>query len=326
MAVAGLLACCALATAGCGASSEGSSTVETDRPEAAFAPVVALADGERYRPASVPWFIERSVLWFAEDEGCPDRKIAVGHTLPEQHTVDTDWIIHPVLGGHGGGGWAYFRNPNDAHCVYKPHFRAYADQHIRPHDRADRPARVGIGEGFFLDLVDADRAGPAELDRARAYFERVDEGRSTVRLSYWLLFGMNAPAQRPDETHEGDWERLDVILRRDGDSGYVPRAVAVGAIDSQGAPAPARAVRWRRVEVEDGTHPVVIAGRGDHALRPARRGAACPGCERWRTRRALEAVRKQPWYGFGGAWGELGPTGATTGPLGPHGRWRPDDS
>ena len=36
-------------------------------------------------------------------------------------------------------------------------------------------------------------------------------------------------------------------------------------------------------------------------------------------------MRKEPWYGFGGAWGKAGAIGDTTGPLGPSRFKRSDD-
>jgi len=85
------------------------------------------------------------------------------------------------------------------------------------------------------------------------------------------------------------------------------------------------------------THPELFAARDSHTLyaRPGRhiRRAgdgtavtvvdvaedACDGCARWPMWRQLTPVDGDTWYGFGGAWGEVGPTSRTTGPLGPHG-------
>lgn len=47
----------------------------------------------------------------------------------------------------------------------------------------------------------------------------------------------------------------------------------------------------------------------------------CPTCPRWETWRNLRSAFYQDWFGFGGAWGEPGPTEQTTGALGPHGSW-----
>ena len=317
--VASLVACSAIAAGGCG-SSDGDAdepgAIATADPATTFAPTILLPAGERYRPLSARWFVERSVLWFAEGQGCDDRKIAVGRTLGEQRGGDIDWIWHHVLGGRR---WAYYRSPWNARCEPDLYVRAYANQHVRPHDVVDRPSSVRPQEGFYLDLVDSARSGPRALDEAVVYVERADAPPS-VRLTYWLMFGEHAPAGRPAETHEGDWERVDVLLRRDADGRYEPRAVRLGARDAQGAPAQSRDVPRSKLRWAGRTHPILVAARGSHTLTPP--GRSCEDCTRWQTHRRLEPLRKQGWYGFGGAWGEVGQTGATTGPLGPHdGTW-----
>lgn len=310
----GVLVWSAVAGTGCGGAS--SDATESEPPQQAFAPVVQLASGERYRPMSARWFVERSVLRFAEDQGCPDLEVAVGRTLPELRKGDTNWIFYPPLSGRT---WAYWRTAHDANCDYS-HVRAYADQHVRPHDRQDRPRGVAPGEGFYLDLVDARRGGPGSPDEATTYYEWIPAGRRRIRMTYWMLFGMHAPPGRPDATHEGDWERVDVLLER-GAGGYEPRAVRLGAIDAEGHPATPHDVPWRSLHT-DGTHPVLTAARGSHELAPAS-DADCDGCTSWKTWQHQAPVREELWHGFGGAWGDLGPTGATTGPLGPHGEWVP---
>jgi hypothetical protein len=47
-------------------------------------------------------------------------------------------------------------------------------------------------------------------------------------------------------------------------------------------------------------------------------GERCAACLPWVAWKSLADARKQLWYGFGGAWGDIGPTNATTGPLGPY--------
>jgi hypothetical protein len=122
-----------------------------------------------------------------------------------------------------------------------------------------------------------------------------------------------------DDVHEGDWERVDVLLRRDGD-GYEPLALRVHA-DGR-----ARETAWEDVpraseEGDSSTHPLLAAELGSHELSPARGGSSCPRCPRWPTWSRLRDLRAQLWYGFGGAWGEKGEGSSTTGPLGPHGDW-----
>jgi hypothetical protein len=308
-----VVVCCALATGGCGKSDSGAAspaTVKaTDEPELVFAPLVQLPRDERWRPMSARWFLERAVFGFAEDRGCADRKIAVGRTLPEQRGGSIDWIFPHGLGAKAPS--PYYRNPYGARCELNFDVRVYANQPTRPHDRDRRVGGLRPGEGFYMDLTDAARVGPATADGVPVYTDRTDEGDSAVRLTYWMLYGMNEPKGRPAATHEGDWERIDVLLHTAGDNRYEPQAVQLTS------DAGVRDVPWRSLE-RAGTHPVISAARGSHAASPAPSGERCAGCTEWRTWEKLRDVRDELWYGFGGAWGEIGSTSATTGPVGPH--------
>jgi hypothetical protein len=312
--LAATLAVCALAAGGCGGDEEPSAPsaegIRTKSPERTFAPLIELAADEPWRPMSARWFIDRSVFGFAEDDGCADRVIAVGRTMPELQDEVTDWIFTMGL----GKGSTYFRNPYDASCENDFDHKFYADQLTRPHDPGVRVEGIRPGEGFYLDLVDEERGGPV-LDGDLAepvYAERTDEGDDGVRLTYWMLFGMSGTPGEPD-AHEGDWERVDVLLDDAGDDRYEPLAVQVGMGEQRPVD-----TAWGAARRVDATHPVVVAARGSHAMAPVRRDGGCGDCVPWETWRSLSDARKELWYGFGGAWGQVGSTSATTGPLGPH--------
>lgn len=226
----------------------------------------------------------------------------------------------------------------------------------RPHARLRRqgtPAGLAVKEGFYLDLWDAQRGGLRDvakegsqkyLRKAPVYFERSAErdgdGRALLRITYWLFYGLSIPPGPPAVTklvaHEGDWERVSVLLRPEPAGGrYVPISVRYHYHDES------RDVPWAAVDrVGTGsdapTHPVAFSARGSHASYPragryenvfkvggARRFAvqdiamACNDCPQWRTWQMLIDAKAQPWYGFGGAWGRAGSIGGTTGPLGP---------
>ncbi|MDP9136090.1 MAG: hypothetical protein M3N56_14825, partial [Actinomycetota bacterium] len=270
--LAATLAGCALiaGASGCGGDdddprAESPAGVQTTNPLRTFAPLVEVAADEPWRPMSGRWFIERSVFRFAEDDGCPDRKIAVGHTMPEQQNPEIDWIYPKGLGGWS---WpAYFRNPFDAKCELDFDLRFYADQLTRPHDPGVRVEGIRPGEGFYLDLVDEARGGPVmEGDLTEpVYAERTAEGDAGVRLTYWMLFGMHGTPGEPD-AHEGDWQRVDVLLHDAGDDRYEPLAVQVGMGEQKPVD-----TAWGAARHVDGTHPVVAAARGSHAMTPSRR-------------------------------------------------------
>jgi hypothetical protein len=323
----------AWASIGCGS---GSRVVETEDPERTFAPVVELSPGERWRPMGAHWFLERSVLMFATDGGCRDFTVAVGRTLKELHSGPTDWIFSNWLGKARPG---YERYPTDARCDVDFSYEFYSVQHTRPFGRTDRPRGLPRAEGWYLDLVDRARPGPRQVrhDGARrvlegipAYVERTPElvdGQRGLRLTYWFLYGMNEPRQSATadgtQTHEGDWERVDVLLE-EGDAADNYEPVGVRLRTSDGG---SRQLPWDDLpRVGDRgsgtpTHAVLAAARGSHELSPRTPDRRCSGCTRWLTWERLRDLRREPWYGFGGAWGEVGDDSATTGPLGPHGKW-----
>ncbi len=194
------------------------------------------------------------------------------------------------------------------------------------------------------------------LDGVPAYYETKTEadrgvdGQRVTRISYWFLYGLSIPPG-PEPftsavTHEGDWEGLSVVVRRGGAHRYTPLSVRYN-IHNTHADLP-----WAEAEkVAEGpeggvvttdprgltaTHPVGYSGRGSHATYPALGShkvsyqphsihafdvsdlaLACLHCPAWQTWQELVNARAQPWYGFGGSWGQVGASGDTTGPLGP---------
>jgi hypothetical protein len=288
------------------------------------APLVLLAPRERWGPVGTKAFLRRSVLWWADAEKCPDRKVAVGLRLPEQRNEAEDWLYMWGL----GRGKAYWRSPTDRRCD-SADGRIEASDLTRPHQRAGRRPGVPLRQGFYLDLDDRAKArlrGPvAPRLAAPVYVERRDErfaGDRAIRLSYWMLFPVNAAARDRSPTasssgaHEGDWERLDVVLayRRRG-SAPQPTAVTVYLGD-----AGARELPWSTVpEIDARTgrraaaRPVVTLAAGSHTPMLRR----CQTCQRWHVWQRVVLARHEPWYGYGGAWGDVGRDSSSTGPLGP---------
>jgi hypothetical protein len=339
----------AIAAAGCGSDSSGSDAdaIETRNPEATFAPLIQLDPDERWLPMGAAWFLDRASFWFAEDQGCEDRKIAVGDLLYEEWTPVVDSLSHKGL---GTSEVPYFRTPygratpgkvhatTGTTCPFREGYKYYANQQTRPYERTDRVKGLRLGEGYYLNLTDRARKGQRPRKDGKeiavtAYVERHAEevdGERGLRLTYWQLYGMNEPrgARGPVErrTHEGDWERLDVLLQESDDDEYVPVAVRIHSDEG------ARELRWaslqrtagRRSDSSAATHPILAARLGDHMLSLTPRGRSCTKCLRWRTWSSLAPLQKEHWYGFGGAWGPPGATSETTGPLGPHGEWPPD--
>lgn len=190
--------------------------------------------------------------------------------------------------------------------------------------------------GFALELDPAWRAGSP--GGAPLLYD-VAVGTRGLAITYWFFYGYDQPpldlgpgvSPAVEESlsallaHEGDWERVVVLLSLD----LRPRGVRYHQHDTS------RFVPWARVARAAGAHPVVWVAQGTHAsyAKPGttrlcigptdclldRRDAGGALVRGWRA--GLVPVRTQPWYGFGGAWGRVGGLSATTGPLGPS-RWK----
>ena len=344
---AAVVAALAAGVAGCGGSSS-ADVVRVDDPVVAFAPLVLLHPRERLLPMPVDRYLDRSELWWADDWGCDHVRVARSRAAVRAGAPG------PGLEDRGLGVGRAYEHPSTADdCTPRPRRRYAPGDLTRPqHPGPDRVAGIGPREGFHLEPAPGAWQAGTPLDprgavdrRVPAYFEtapaRVD-GQPGLRVAYWLFYGAgrstwlewwNVKGERywgRDEIgHPGDWERIDVLLRRE-DGGYVPQSVG---LRSEGRRV---VLPWDEVE-RDGGHPVVYAALGSHSAF-ARAGfhetrldlptghyvatddaATCRGCPRWRTWRRLVDASLEPWNGYGGAWGPPGGSTASTGSLGPRG-------
>jgi hypothetical protein len=135
-----------------------------------------------------------------------------------------------------------------------------------------------------------------------------------------IVEGVKALLRDDNVLHEGDWERITVYLDRAKPVIKPPEGVAFYRHASSGF------VPWGQVKTAQGSHPTVFCAIGSHASLPSPDfGFVDVGDlkgRRWRTWDDLLPVRDQPWYGFGGAWGRVGPVRDATGPLGPGPLWK----
>jgi hypothetical protein len=258
---------------------------------ARYAPLVYLAPGEAYTPMSASTFVAQSSLSWARDTGCPDATVA------ERTHVDVQRL--------GSGG--YQHQIADALCV------DHGVQHLS--DELTRPRQSGKGsvpegEGFFLNFPNTQRAGQGTS--APVFYEYS----AHKYVTYWFFYGFNdAPAPINSFDHEGDWERISVQLDAQ-DS-----AVTVAYYEHDGY----CTLPWSQAG-QQGGHPLAYSARGTHATYaragsfPIAGGLATDTTGRgagWETYLSLADARAQGWYGYGGAWGEVGEGSDSTGPLGP---------
>ncbi|MEV0803260.1 hypothetical protein AB0I34_36605 [Kribbella sp. NPDC050281] len=149
-----------------------------------------------------------------------------------------------------------------------------------------------------------------------------------LSLEYWFFYVFNDY----NNTHEGDWESIQLIFDAASPAAALTtEPTAVGFSQHGGA----ERARWgdAKLEVVDGTHPVVYPAAGSHANKYGQRlylgrGSEGLGCDdTTRPQAAIrprvayvplaraDYLREYPWLGFEGRWGERqrsffdGPTG-----------------
>jgi hypothetical protein len=324
--------------------------VGSEHPVVDFAPLAHLHSSEKFWPMSVKEFLDNSVLLWAHDKRCDWSFGARGHVRRREGAAPAArGDIDPARLGRGSAAYAHPRSAG--HCVDAAGVSFDATQITRPFESEGRASGVPEREGFYLNVANAARNGKQRkekqggqefVDRVPVYYERHGDTRDPgrERITYWFFYGLSRPPG-PEMllnqfVHEGDWERISVLLEPRPGHRYAPISVRYHFHEES------RDVPWyavRKVAAEDGgtpTHPVVYIAKASHASYPrageyeeerrilggrrvtARDDAiACSQCPQWRTWERLESATRAPWYGFGGAWGNIGPDAGRTGPLGP---------
>ena len=152
-----------------------------------------------------------------------------------------------------------------------------------------------------------------------------------LALQYWLFYAFNDW----NNTHEGDWEMIQLVFEADDAAEALDQEpAAVGYSSHEGA----ESAEWgeEKLEIVDGTHPVVYPSTGSHAnkyteaLYLGSSAEAGVGCDDTRgPHRELRpnvttipsdpeaAAAAFPWIEFEGRWGELQPA-FFNGPTGPN--------
>jgi hypothetical protein len=292
-----------------------------------YAPIVHLYSNDKYRPGDPATFINNSDLFWFHEGGCgQDQVVATPKIEPERlGTGDAAYFHNAILP----------RTSQDIPCVHSNKV-FYASYYTRPYDGDKRSGPENGNwwdnpfyerEGFYLDPRDDDalRHGiphpPNSLVHpgAPVFFEYVPR----QYVTYWFFYPYDEfsfPDGVPLQFHEGDWERVSVQLDENED----PLHVFYYSHDD------GMRVPWPEIERFE-THPVVYSAKGSHASYPG------PGSHltssglpdrtnsgpEWHTWNDLLKVEAQPWFGFGGAWGQVGephfpvPGKDFTGPLGP---------
>jgi hypothetical protein len=324
--------------------------VATQAPERTFAPLVSLHSSEPVAPMSVDLFLRNSRLFWEFQPGCrvPQKLIAGPLTATAQWRALGSGGFRQAGGcGHGDVyATSYYTRPYDKGRTFVRHadltgregFYLDLDNALRTHK---------------LQTMTA--AGHRVLKPSPVYFERHDEAGADniakVRFTYWFFYPLNTltgPADILNSLgklvdhkfsldHEGDWERISVLTQRTGADEWLPLSVRFHSHATH-VDRPWEAVLKARDDTGVMTHPRAFVAKGNHATYPgpgrfphtfARGGVqvtlydevqACRRCPWWATWKSPEMLvdaTQEPWYGFGGAWGQVGSESDFTGPLGP---------
>lgn len=313
---------------------DGSDYFDVPETVVKYAPLVYLHPRDEFWPGDPSEFIRRSELRWSHQATvvCGD------HTVAARGAVDASRL---------GGATPYAhnpRNPSNLLCHHREDVELTARDYTRPFDGSKRNNVLGeddgyLKEGFFLDPENDQslRRGIPRVPGNQIYpgapvFYEYVKGQY---VTYWFFFPFNEyrlPLPNFEEEalqrHEGDWERISIQLDAEDNPLNVFYYHHSGGMIAQ----------WSTINKHDGTHPVVFSAKGSHGSYPDAGfyPTELPGAmdeaaqgPKWMTWEDLADVTTQPWYGFGGAWGEVSgliiietPLGTLsggdyTGPLGP---------
>ena len=219
------------------AARAGGAIEEVPKTVAAYAPLVRLHPRERFFPTSPDDFLEHSKLVFFRAAGAPEL------------VADA-----PDAAQLGGGS---YRSAGFT-----------TGELTRPYHRRPDRARLGANEGFALDLADSSRChgGAGGVGCAFAQVPVYYQYTPRRYVTYWLFYAYSAPmgfsgAPTFRFGHEGDWERV-VVLLDDRE-----RPLEVAYYQHEGPP---QIVPWNGASAPVGgpRRPIVFAALGTHGVLP----------------------------------------------------------
>jgi hypothetical protein len=318
--------------------------VLTTKPVSDFAPLVSLHSQEPVSPTSANYFLVHSRLKWAYNGDCRRKDfqfpLDLGKRAQWARIKTTTRATGCDQRGRVVNGSQFTRPRNKG--------RTLTDAKGRPILGEDgKPVELKGRQGFYLDIPKSKRKPKVEattqgqqavIETAPVYHQTQPEPKAdpgVKRITYWFFYPYSIPPGGNDKiAHEGDWERISVLVKELRRGVWQPLSVRYHEHDTH------IDVPWsdvRRAPGDKGdTHPRAYVAKGSHAtyrragkhiqvLAPGGReiirvkddARACPKCPLWFTWLNLIEVTHLPWYGFGGAWGQVGEITGTTGPLGP---------
>jgi len=204
-------------------------------------------------------------------------------------------------------------NPQLSHACAAMQAEAPSAPGARRNRRPNDPANLwgGSRSGYALELTQAFARdlrgvpGSAPFLMYDRYQREGPSGRWDV-ITYWFFYALNPHVI----AHEGDWEPVTVVVDEAGHAAL--------RVDCHGS---TRLQSFETLEIADQTHPVIYVEPGSHRAcsEPLDAGLnGVPASVTLRTwRNTPTPVQHMPWSCYDGAWGRVGATELTTGPLGP---------
>jgi hypothetical protein len=319
-----------------------------------FAPLLVIYAGEDNGPASAPWYLDRSSLWFSESAPCTDKEV-----FPGPWTASA--IAKLGLQVPKASRWQY-RDKRFPVCKHDG-ATLFATDHTRPYD-SGRPPGLNRDEGFYLAFDQShgatggmpftrDGASHEFKTQAPVYYDDGellnDDGSDAdprrAYISYWFFYPYNDAPRVPFLfDHQGDWENMSLLFENSSNgSSWTLQAVsysAHGAPKGVSADCPATTYSSEPLSCQAPRTPwagvprlVGFVANGDHATYPspgphklhgpvADRTSSVESGFSWPTWQTLIPLESQGWAGFCGAWGDVaGPflpsAKDRTGPVGP---------
>jgi hypothetical protein len=268
-----------------------------------YAPEIVFHEDEQHWPMSIDRFIQNSSLRWTHNR-CSDEKVWKSPDPRRLGAKSAKPYQHATKGlrcKHRDDNW----KTNDF---------------TRPRTKRDGwgKGRSGLekNEGFVLNLKDSKRHGtpsthadPAQYSGSDIYYD-YDKKNGWIR--YFIMYGWSEAPGGTDDTdpgccHEGEWEGFSIKL----DQNKEPTRVFLNQHHG------GMLVDWESMKKVDGTHPVIHSAEGAHASYPSVgawfvstfTGMDMTGDGRkwktWDTHTKRLNVRTQPWWGFGGGWGDI---------------------
>ena len=137
------------------------------------------------------------------------------------------------------------------------------------------------------------------------------DSHKTVRVLFWFFYELNH--WKFMITHEGDWEHITLVFRaKDFEKEKDPMCIFF-AQHNGGVP-----VGFGNIKKEEDTHPIIYVHKHGHPCH-SHVDEKHRYTRTWKTWDSdWVYIPKADWRDFAGAWGEVGETKHTTGPLGPY--------